>query len=261
MDVDIKCLHLSATNSYLLKAKEGYLLIDNGYDHDLPLFLKELQKYSVEFREISYLLLTHHHDDHSGLTSYIVEQNPNIKVIVHKLAVELLMSGQNETLMKNKDERNGIPTKMIRLLITVRRFFVHNWNLKFPAYNMRDKDIIVVSDNDVLLEQIGVGGRIIYTPGHTTDSISVLLNDGTCFCGDAAMSLLITRLAGSKYTTISIADLGEYYKSWVKMILAGAKIIYPSHGNSFPIERLKDNVWKIKILVPIPDSMLNNFKT
>jgi glyoxylase-like metal-dependent hydrolase (beta-lactamase superfamily II) len=34
---------------------------------------------------------------------------------------------------------------------------------------------------------INMPGKIIYTPGHTDDSIGLLLDNGICFVGDAAL--------------------------------------------------------------------------
>ena len=48
--------------------------------------------------------------------------------------------------------------------------------------------LILISDENIHgLDEI-LGGKIIRTPGHTADSMSLLLNDGTLFCGDAAMN-------------------------------------------------------------------------
>ena len=55
---------------------------------------------------------------------------------------------------------------------------------------LADRDIIIEGDNDEFLKGIGIDGVILHTPGHTRDSISVLLSDGSAFVGDAAMNFL-----------------------------------------------------------------------
>lgn len=260
MNSDVICLNLPQTKCYLLKSKEGYLLIDTGYIHDLEIFNHELQKNSIDINEINYLFLTHHHDDHSGLTNYIVEKNIKTRVIMHKLAVEALLTGKNESMIKSGSERGGIPTKRILLILIIRKLLKSNWTATFPSFKVRDKDIIVYGDDNSLLRELGINGKILYTPGHSKDSISILTDDGNLFSGDAAMNMLLTQLGGCKFTTISILDLEEYYESWSKIISSGAKNIFPSHGKPFPVEKLKKYIWKIKKLVPKPDLLMNLFK-
>jgi glyoxylase-like metal-dependent hydrolase (beta-lactamase superfamily II) len=50
--------------------------------------------------------------------------------------------------------------------------------------------MVVSSDDFDLLKNIGIEGKILYTPGHLRDSISVVLSDGNAFVGDAAMNFL-----------------------------------------------------------------------
>jgi glyoxylase-like metal-dependent hydrolase (beta-lactamase superfamily II) len=75
-------LKLSVTTCYLIRTGAGYLLVDTGYAEDWALFLKRLRQAGVTFPEISYLLLTHHHDDHVGLIHNVLEENPRIRVIL-----------------------------------------------------------------------------------------------------------------------------------------------------------------------------------
>ena len=87
-------------------------------------------------------------------------------------------------------------------------------------------------------------GKIIETPGHTVDSISILFNDGDCLIGDAAANFLW--FAGTKYCVIFISDMDAYYKSWEKVIAGGACRIFPAHGKPFAVNKLKTNIWKNK---------------
>ena len=179
MDNNVMCLALSLTNCYLIKAGEGFLLIDNGFNYDEELFINGLRKLSVGFEEINYVFLTHHHNDHSGLTSYIIARDPAARVIMHESAAGALANGMNESLLKCGTERGGVLTIRTLLGITLRRLFHHEWTLTFPSYANRDTDILIKKDDDLLLKQIGIGGRILYTPGHTADSISILLDNGS----------------------------------------------------------------------------------
>ena len=76
----------------------------------------------------------------------------------------------------------------------------------------------------------------MYTPGHTEDSISVLLSDGSAIVGDVAMNFL--NICHTRHSPIYIQDFEEMYGSWKKLIEHGAKTIYPAHGKPFSAEEL-----------------------
>jgi hydroxyacylglutathione hydrolase len=86
------------------------------------------------------------------------------------------------------------------------------------------------------LKDIGIDGKILYTPGHSRDSISVLLSNGSAFVGDVAMNFL--RLTGIGHRPICIEDINTVYASWQRLIEQGAKAIYPSHGKPFSAREL-----------------------
>jgi glyoxylase-like metal-dependent hydrolase (beta-lactamase superfamily II) len=66
--------------------------------------------------------------------------------------------------------------------------------------------------------------------------VSVLLNSGDAFVGCMAHN-------GFPFTfhpvlPIYAEDIAEIKKSWDILIEKGAKMIYPGHGNPFPVERI-----------------------
>ena len=107
---------------------------------------------------------------------------------------------------------------------------------RFPPLPWTGKDVVIDGDNDSLLREIGIDGVILQTPGHTRDSISVLLSDGSAFAGDAAMNFLWWTGIGHK--PIVAEDIGIVYESWQKLRERGARIIYPSHGRPFSATEL-----------------------
>jgi len=92
------------------------------------------------------------------------------------------------------------------------------------------------------LRNIGIDldGKIISTPGHTRDSISLVFGDGDAIAGDAAADFL--RWAGTKHCVISMNDLDAYYESWRKLAASGARTIFPAHGRPFPVARLHEDI-------------------
>ena len=82
-------------NTYVYKAPCGYVMIDTGYEKSIKNVEKKLRKNGLGFNDISYVFLTHAHDDHAGFLKELLIINPNIKVIANHKAKQTLKKGQN----------------------------------------------------------------------------------------------------------------------------------------------------------------------
>ncbi len=111
---------------------------------------------------------------------------------------------------------------------------------EFTPYVVRSQDIVIQEDNDRIPPELGIEGEILSTPGHTEDSISLVVGD-VAFVGDAARNLL--HVLGAPYLPFLFYDPEICYASWLK-ITAEAKMICPAHGKCFEAaklsKRLKD---------------------
>ena len=218
---------LGWTWCFLLKCTGGYLLIDTDYKKYYALFEKKLARLGIATSDIKYLLLTHHHDDHAGFAAELVRRT-NCRVIAHRNAASALEEG--------KSEENSKPINR-RIQIVMTFYMLFHKEFKFPPVRLTERDILIEGDNDSLLKGIGIDGVILHTPGHTRDSVSVLLSDGSAFVGDAAMNFL--RWTGVGHRPIYIEDIDTVYESWRKLRERGARVIYPSHGRLFPAVKLE----------------------
>jgi len=238
--MNITSLKLSATNCFVIRAAENYVLIDTGYEDDWGEFCTRLREADVELAQISHLILTHHHDDHCGLLHNILRENDSIRVVMSHRCKDLILRGEND-LTHGGGYVNRWVALIVRLYLSL---ILRKTRHTFPPYQLRDGDFLVTGD--VNLQDIGIplNGKIIETPGHTVDSISILFADGDCLVGDAAANML--QFAGTKYCAVFITDLGAYYESWEKIISAGASRIFPAHGAPFAADKLKGNLWKNK---------------
>ena len=241
-------LKLSVTNCFLVKAGDHYVLIDTGYEDDWRLFRTRLNEAGVELSQISHIILTHHHDDHCGLLHNILRENDSIRVVMSRVCKDLILIGENDPT-----HGGGFLNRRIALLLQLRRLYLSLLFKKviekgkiftFPPYQLRNGDIVVAEDTGLREIGIPLDGKIIETPGHTVDSISVLFDDGDCLIGDAASNFL--QFLGAKYCVIFITDMSAYYQSWEKVIAAGARRIFPAHGAPFTVDKLKTNLWKNK---------------
>lgn len=228
--LDFRTIVLSQTNCYLLKLKYGFLLIDCGNVHDKDSFLKTLGNLETTLKDIRYLFLTHHHNDHCGLMKYITSENPSVQVIMSRKCAEYLKAAIH---FKHDNEKYANHT--LRMIIETYSKLDKHWSDRFAPYYVRKHDIIIEHDDISILPQLGMEGKIILTPGHTEDSIS-LIAGCTAFVGDAARNML--NFTGMPYYPILYYDAGKCRESWRKLAEFGAKTIFPAHGRPFNIGEL-----------------------
>lgn len=224
-------IKLSQTNCYLLKAPQGYLLVDCGCMGDEKRFVRKLRLLGIPLSSIRWLLLTHHHSDHCGLLHFLLSINPDIEIIMSKTCADYLERGSHF--------HPATETYASRAL---HRFFSLNGLMRgkltdtFNAYYKREEDFILVNESIALPDLIGISGKILHTPGHTEDSIS-LITDGDAYVGDAARNLL--NFLGASYEPILLYNRTFCMESWRKLLSAGVKHIHPAHGKSFDIKHLQ----------------------
>jgi glyoxylase-like metal-dependent hydrolase (beta-lactamase superfamily II) len=156
------------------------MLIDTAYPADYDKFIKRINEIGIGISKTKNLLLTHHHDDHAGFAARLAEQT-GCRFIVHQDAVLPLSRGESQDIMKPVNFR----VKMVFSL-----FSLFHKEIKFPPVVIAEKDFIVTGDENNLFKTLGIDGKIIHTPGHSSDSISVVLSDGNAFVGDVAMNFL-----------------------------------------------------------------------
>lgn len=229
-----KFIRVGFTNCYLLECNNGYLLIDVGYTGAYQKFVKKLKKkYDINISEIKYLLLTHHHDDHSGFANEL-RRNTGAKLIINEQSLEGLKIGK-------PDEESKPINRRIKFIVGIFSLF-HKFI--FPPIIPTENDIILTDSGLMteVLREIGINGIILYTPGHSQDGISVILQDGSVFPGDNTMNAWYFNIFGIKKRPIYVQDINLIFKSWEKYIKLGGIIIYPSHGKAFNISKLKTNL-------------------
>jgi glyoxylase-like metal-dependent hydrolase (beta-lactamase superfamily II) len=235
---EIKCVKVSYTNCFLLKCSNGYLLIDASFPDTYKLFLKKLAKLNINISDINYLLLTHSHDDHTGFAAQLMKDT-QLTIITHKNAVPYLEAGDggDPILKTGLAKKGGFINSCGRSLIKLSSK-LSNRDWKYNPVKLAKSNYIVDGDDYNFLNEIGIDGKILYTPGHTEDSISVLLSNGVAIIGDLAMNPLYFKICFNNYRPIWLQDIKEVYRSWNKIIDNGANIIYPAHGKPFNKKKL-----------------------
>lgn len=211
----------NSTNYYLEPCDNGFLLIDAGWYGKGKVFKKELSLLGIKPEQIKYILLTHHHHDHAAIVQEL-KILTNAQLIVHERQIPYIETGVTND--ENVKQYNWV----LWLIDKLTKPFI---KCKYSPISIDNSDIIINTDlNDSTLRSIGVSGKIISTPGHSSDSISVLLDNGVAYVGDLAMNMRSMKLIGEIPFPIEAEDFEQVKLSIKKLTDLGGVKFYPSHG-------------------------------
>lgn len=181
------------TNTFFVRGTKGNLLVDTDYAGTLPLFYKEIKKNNIKLSDISYVLATHYHPDHIGLVSELMEKG--IKLLLVNTQLEYVHFSDE---IFNRDAR-----------------------IKYTSINENEAVIVSCEESRAFLRNLGIDGEILSTPSHSNDSISLILDDGSCFVGDLEP---MEYLAAYNENTKAKDD-------WKLVISHNPRMIFYAHAN------------------------------
>lgn len=188
-----------STNYWVVSAERNRLLVDLGWPGMFGRLRAELQRKRVALDEICYGLATHYHIDHAG-------------------AAEDL-------------KRAGVPLLLIDVQVDavaqMARWVKPHDN--YTPITPHGNRIIACADSRALLATIGLAGEIVHTPGHSDDSISLLLDDGSVFTGDLTWP-----------AHVGVEDRQVVAASWRHLAARGARRVYGGHGDVVPLDAIYD---------------------
>lgn len=207
----IKKIKMGKSNVYLINTEKGYILVDAGMENKINKIKNALNEINAKLEDIILIIITHVHYDHVG-SLYDLKEKTNAKVLVHKKENELLQEG-----------KTNFPEGTI---------FLSRIISKIGNLISEGKFKPVVSDitlnNNYDLNQYGIEGEVIHTPGHTEGSISVIIKGKHIICGDTLFSIL----PNSVYPPFA-NDKQLLLDSWKKIKEYDCEKFYPGHGNIF----------------------------
>ena len=144
-----------STNYYAIEFKAGKLLVDCGWPGTLPKLTAELKRKGIALGEIKYLLVTHFHPDHAGLTQ------------------ELKQLGTKLLLLESQIDFIAPLGELFR-------------KKTFPYVEITQNDNLILKfkQSRKFLAGLGMNGEIISTPGRSDDGVTLILDEGFAFTGD-----------------------------------------------------------------------------
>lgn len=197
--MNIISLTYKSTNFYLIFSEDGWVMIDTGWSDTFSQMLQLLNQNNIAVNEVNYLIITHYHPAHAGLTQNLKELGINL--ILHQ-------------------KQSAYFTRL------------NQYYKKTPQANFRDitsnNSIILTEDNSRnFFQSIGINGELISTPGHSEDSVSFVIDNECAFTGD-----LPSLSSPDANNDIVIED------SWELIHQFHVKTIYPGHGEAYKISSI-----------------------
>lgn len=181
-----------STNFWVVSAGRNRLLVDLGWPGKAAALFANLDRMGVPLAEIRYGLATHYHIDHAGAAQDLKARGVPLLVMQEQVHAVPLM----KQWIKPADDYTEITT--------------------------HDNVVVACADSRTLLASIGIAGEILHTPGHSDDSVSLVLDLGCAFTGDLTMEMMVAQ-----------EDPRVVAHSWQLLRDRGVTTIYAGHGNPY----------------------------
>ncbi len=183
-----------STNYYVIEQNRTRLLVDVGWPGTLPKLQASLKRKGLALKDLNYLFVTHYHPDHAGL----VQEVKNAKVQHIILEQQLPAIPQLRIYMKPDSG--------------------------YVDIRVQDSLQLLTTESRTWLARLDLSGEMVSTPGHSLDSISLVLDDGVAFTGD----LLFPNM-------VDMDKVEIVQQSWDQLRELNVRTIYPGHGPIRPM--------------------------
>jgi glyoxylase-like metal-dependent hydrolase (beta-lactamase superfamily II) len=204
-DITVVNVGYRSTNFWVVSSGRSRLLVDLGLPGMIGALLANLKRMDVPVEEIRYGLATHYHIDHAGC------------------AQELKRRGMR--LIVTPEQVEAIPA--------MTRWIKPTDN--YVEITGDDNLVLPINQSRAFLSGLGISGEIIHTPGHSDDSVSLVLEHGAAFTGDLTVESMI-----------ATEDAAVVAGSWQRLRERGVTTIYGGHGPVRTLATDKDRTTSIE---------------
>lgn len=183
-----------STNYWVISEGKSRLLVDLGWPGMVGALLAELERKGIPLNEVRYGFATHFHMDHAGAAQDL----------------------------KNKGMKLVVTPEQVPHIAPMRQWMKPENN--YTAIVATDNVVVPLAESRAFLKSIGFAGELVHTPGHSDDSVSLVLDSGEAFTGD----LTPPGFAAEE-------DLEAVAASWAALRDRGATTVYAGHGPIRPL--------------------------
>lgn len=193
-------LHYDNTNTYIISGEKGLLMFDTGWAGTFMKMCKALGEQGIKLQDIKYLLVSHFHPDHMGLAGELAKQGVTVVV----------MESQSDYVHSSD------------------HIFERDKRFDYVPVDDEKKRLVTFEDSRDFLRELGIEGSIIPTPGHSDDSISLVLDSGDIFVGDLY-----------PLYELEAHEEPEVQESWKRILAMKPKRIFYGHAKTAVLESIE----------------------
>ncbi len=220
------------SNAILVVSGKNSILVDTGIRRGLQPFRILFRQAGLSPGDLKLIVLTHTHYDHTG-NLHALKKWTGAPVVVHEKEFENLRNGFIP-IPQGMGRYTGLASRLGKTFFP--RF-------ASPAAFRAD----LKAGDQFDLKPYGIDGTIIYTPGHTPGSQSVLIGK-TLISGDTFI-----HMNNGIIFPHFVEDPHTLLQTWKRLFEMGIEEIYPGHGPRFRLlmaqkayERWKQKIHKKK---------------
>lgn len=191
-------LHYDNTNTYIISGEKGLLMFDTGWAGTFMKMCKALGEQGMKLQDVKYLLVSHFHPDHMGLAGELAKQGVTVVV----------MENQSDYVHSSD------------------HIFERDQRFDYEPVDDEKKRLVTFEGSRDFLQELGIEGSIIPTPGHSDDSISLVLDSGDVFVGDLY-----------PLYELEAHEEPEVQESWKRILAMKPKRIFYGHAKTAVLER------------------------
>ena len=220
---------LTHVNSYLARGKDGYLLVDTGWntEESFEQIRKSLKEIKASIEDISQILVTHIHPDHYGMAGRI-QKLSGAKIYMHEI------------------ENNAIDSRYVNMESLLRQtaaWLMHNGVPSEETGDIRDAslevvDLVVPVRPDVILhggETISTGEftfEAMWTPGHSPGHVCLYEPEKKVLLSGDHILPTITPNIG-RHPQSAENPLATYLESLREIRQLDIEMVLPGHDEPF----------------------------
>ncbi|KAF5030831.1 Hydroxyacylglutathione hydrolase [anaerobic digester metagenome] len=207
------------SNVWLVQKNDLSILVDSGKTKSRSLLMQNLNTALQPGNALQYMMLTHTHYDHCQSAAALKDKYL-CRIIASEKAVPSIAAGYTH-LPRGTNYVSDVLAKAGHALMK-KKFMYAPFTVDIT---IGDDYLFPAPDADI---------RIITTPGHSADSISLIVDNEVAIVGDAMFGIFRNHVFPP-----FADDIPEMLRSWRKLLDTGCTTFLPGHGRAISRELLE----------------------
>lgn len=216
-------------NAYLIKGRDGAVLVDTGWNSEeaLQSLVQQIASTGIGLKDLRFIIITHAHPDHYGLIgalsqqvsgSLIIHERENAILHMRATDYENMVAGMAGWL-----QAHGMPGDARRLFEHSMLVSLGMLPVNMPVWIVRGGERITIGDHCF---------EVIWTPGHSPGHICLYEpQKRILISGDHVLPETTPNV--SMFLGTMKNPLSEYLEALGRIARLDVELVFPAHGEVF----------------------------